>query len=732
MIADRRHAPWLTETLGGGVGSVVMLAVVLTIGLLGFAPLGEAAAPLGLAAAFVAVSVGGLFFALTSRSAMPAAGPSSATALIFAGAIAPLVRDPAVLAGDSASLPLLLAAAGAMVVLMGVLQIAFASLGLGRIAQFVPQPVLAGFMNGVAVLILLSQLPTLLGLQAGDALLSSFHLGTLAVGLATAAVTWLIALRWPRAPSQLIGLAFGLALYAALQQRWPALELGSTIGPLPAAVPRPDLPLRLADAATAAFVLRHGVALATSALVLALIGSLESVLSGLAIDQQLEERHDSGRDLMLLGLANIAVGLFSGLPVVVLRARALATLRAGGQGRRAALLGALAFAAMYALLGPLLALLPKVVLAGIMLTVAAALVDRWTRQLIGQWRSGERSADVWESLAIVALVCAVTVWRGFAVGVAAGVLVTLVVFVRSMNRSLVRWHDTAAAEPSRRVYPPPQEAFLRDARLRIAVLELEGALFFGSAERLARELDAIGGETRFVILDLRGVSTIDASAAMLLQQQSVNLGRRGLALLLAGVTAEHPHGRRLRAFGCFRDTPRNDWFADVDRATEAAEQQLLAGAGLALGDSAVAPQQSSLFAGLDAAQSAAVLAHMTRRRLAAGEVLFREGDASDGLYVLIRGSITVVAGSGPEHRRQRFVSFSAGLMLGETAMLDGGGRSAGATADADAELLQLTQQGLDAIGREQPALAAQLYRNIALHLSARLRRATSLRRSPKT
>jgi len=116
------------------------------------------------------------------------------------------------------------------------------------------------------------------------------------------------------------------------------------------------------------------------------------------------------------------------------------------------------------------------------------------------------------------------------------------------------------------------------------------------------------------------------------------------------------------------------------------------------------------------------------RRLAAGEVLFREGDPADHLYVLTRGSITVVAGNGPEHLRQRFVSFSAGLMLGETAMLDGGGRSAGATADAEAEVFQLTQQGLDRLGREQPALASQLYRNIAVHLSARLRRATSLRR----
>jgi sulfate permease, SulP family len=253
MIAERRHAPWLSETVGGVVSSVVMLAVVLTLGLLGYAPLGEAAAPLGLAAAFVAVTVGGVVFAMASHSAMPAAGPSSATALIFADAVAPLMRDPVVQASGSAGLPLVLAAAGTMVVLMGVLQITFARLGLGRIAQFVPQPVLAGFMNGVAVLIFLSQVPTLLGLHPGEGL-SGFHLGTLAVGLATAVCTWSIAGRWPRAPSQLLALAFGLLLYAVLHRQWPALVLGSTIGPLPEAMPRPDLPLHLAQAGTAAFV----------------------------------------------------------------------------------------------------------------------------------------------------------------------------------------------------------------------------------------------------------------------------------------------------------------------------------------------------------------------------------------------------------------------------------------------------------------------------------------------
>lgn len=719
MIAERRTAPWTREILGGAVGSAVMLAVVLTIGMLGFAPLGESAAIFGITAAFVTATLGGLVFALFGTSALPAAGPSSATALIFAGALAPLMHDPGLAgAGGVASV---IAAGGLLVTVAGVLQLLFALAGLGRMAQFVPQPVLAGFMNGVAVLIFVSQVPALLGLRVGEGW-GAWQAAPLALGLGAAGCAWAVGWRWRRAPAQLIGLAFGFALHALLQSQWPSLPLGQTVGPLPASVPRPDLPLAWLDPATAVFLRRHALDLLTSAIVLALIGSLESVLSGMAIDQQLDARHDAGADLRALGLANMVVGLFGGLPVVVLRARALATLHAGGRGQRAALAGALTFGLMYFTLGPLIARLPNAVLAGIMLTVAVALVDRWTRQLIAQWHSGERSADLWQALAVVAFVCAVTVWKGFAVGVAAGVLAALAIFVRGMYRSLLRSTHTAAEAPSRRLYPTAQAAFLADARKRIVVLELEGALFFGSAGRLSDVLDALPGDARHVVVDLTGVGTIDASGALLLQRASTALGRQGRTLLLAGVQASSAHGRRLHAYGCFRDMPREDWFTDADRAVEWAEQQLLVEAGLPLSGDPLPLQASTLFEGLSDDAAARLRACMQRRELTRGELLFREGDAGDGLYVLTRGSITIETAAG-----RRFLSFSPGLMLGETAMLDGGGRSASAVADADAELWHLALPALEALAQQSPELAAQLYRRIAVHLAQRLRQGTARR-----
>jgi SulP family sulfate permease len=127
----------------------------------------------------------------------------------------------------------------------------------------------------------------------------------------------------------------------------------------------------------AAFAWRHAGDVLTTALVLALISSLETVLGALSIDQQVNARHDAGRELVAVGVSNLVAGLFGGLPLVLLRARALATLRAGGTGRGAALAGTAFFGVLY-FCGPALALLPKAVLAGIMLVIAFGLVDRWT------------------------------------------------------------------------------------------------------------------------------------------------------------------------------------------------------------------------------------------------------------------------------------------------------------------------------------------------------------------
>jgi MFS superfamily sulfate permease-like transporter len=728
---------WAADLLAAATASVVTLAVWLTLAVLAYAALGAEAAPVGIRAACAAVTAGALVVALLGRSVMPAAAPSSATALIFAAAVARLAADPALqpLAAP-AQLALLVAAASCCVVAMGLLQVLFGLLRLGSVARGVPQPVLAGFMNGVAWLALLAQMPALLGLPAGaaaagpQAWLAQAQPATLAVALATAVCVWWLARRWPRAPAALLGLGAGCLLYAAIRLAWPAAALGPLVGPLPPQLPQPDALLPLLDAGGGGreLLLRHAQPLLMTALALAVVGSLENVLNALATDHLKLSRHDPDRELLAFGAGNVVSGLFGGLPLTYMRARAAVLLASGAVSRRAAVACAPLTAVLYAAGSGLIARLPLCVLAGLMVTVAWSLVDRDSLRALAQAARGRLPPERRLPLALMAAVFVVTLWLGFAAGVAVGVLLAMGLLIHGMNRSLLRSRHRADALPSRRIYAPAQERVLQQARRRVLLLELEGALFFGNAETLAAQAERLDGDEAFVALDLHRVSTLDASGVLVLAQLTQRLAARGCTLLLAGVSPGNRHGRMLAALGVSSAGQPARCFDDLDRATEFAEQQLLAAAGFADDDEAVPLAECALLQGLDAGQAARLQAAMPMRRLQAGERLFSEGDAGDCLYVLTQGSITVRS-AGAEGAQgaaaHRYVSFSPGMMLGEMAMLDGRGRSAGALADRPSQLHVLTRDALEDLAREDPELARRLAVNIALHLADRLRQATA-------
>jgi len=717
---------WRDEIFAGLSATAALMPFVLTFGYIVFGAAGAAAAQIGLTASVVSVILGALVMVLASRAQLPTAAPSASTALILGTLAMSLMRDPALAPTTVAGGVRLLACTGITVVAAGALLLVLGVLRAGRLARFVPQPVLAGFMNGVAILIVLSQVPVLLGIPAeawsrdGAATLSSWQWPPLATALFTAGLVWALARRYPRLPAHLLALVLAGTSALMLQAAWPDWTL-QPVGSLQAGWPWPDALAPWFEPGAWALVQRHAADMAATALLLALIGGLESVLSIAAVDQLLDRRTDPDRELLALGVANIVTGLFGGLFVVYLRLHAIAALGGGGRSFRAILSSCAMLALVFTLGLPLVQRLPTAVVAGIVVMLAWTLVDRWTRALVQQWLRGERSMDLALSLLIVVVVCAVTLRWGFVVGVAAGVVVAMLIFVRALNRSLLRLRYRASEIPSRRIYTPALEEPLRALRSRIEVLELEGALFFGTTERLIKEVERIAPTPAFLVLDLRRVSTIDATGAVALAQLDERLARRCAALLLAGVTQDNRHGRALRQQGVHRAAERWWGHPDADRAIEAAEYRLLAASGLSLQGLELAPERCDLFAGLDPRQCERLRAALQLRQLVAGECLFAQGDAGDALYLLGRGSVSVV----DRTRAQRFVSFSPGMCFGETAVLDSGGRTADAVADIDSTVYALPAAALANMLQTDPAIAAQVYRNLAQHLSERLRAAAA-------
>ena len=706
------------EFLAGAAGAMTYLAVVLTLGMLSFAAIGPGGIMLGMPAAFTCFALGAGTYALIARSPMPTGGPSSSTTLIMASLVAQLALSDHADMSDPARLAGLVALVALSVLLSGVIQIGFALAGLARLARMVPQPVLAGFMNGAALLLIVAQVPMLLGLPLGtrlaDADLGAFQPAALAIGGGAAVAVWLLARRWPRLPATLIVLLAASLLLAL----WPRAEgLGAVVGPLPTNLVWPPAIAPLLDAQALLWLRGHGLAVLYTAFVLAIIGALETSLNVLVIDQQLNTRSDPRRELLALGMGNLVSGFFGGLPLVANRTRAVATLAAGGQGAAAALAGCLSLGLLFLIGGPWLATLSLPVLSGIMLVIAFALIDRWTGGLIARLWRGPRTQDLVLGLAVVLLVCGVTLGIGLGAAVVIGILLSLVVFAMRMQRSLLRAFYRGHERPSRRIYPEAIELRLAAQRSAITVFELEGALFFGSGEGLLQQVDRLDPDCRCLVLDMRHVGTIDETGATTLLQLAHRLRRRSTELLLAGLADDSPQASALIDLGVHAER-----WPDVDRAIEAAEARLLGGA-VDFAHFDVPLAQSSLLRGLDVVQQGRVAVRFRRRELERGAPLFAQGDAADGLFVLERGSLSVFSATGADGRNQRYLSLSPGMMLGETAMLDRGSRSADACADTPVVVHELSLADLDELQRHDPAVAALLYRNISAHLSQRLRHA---------
>jgi sulfate permease, SulP family len=713
---------FLRGEFAGGVASAIPgLAHALTLGLLAFAPLGPEHADIGIRAGFAAGIFGGVAATVRSGTPLPATGARASTSLILAGFVATLAADPALDAAGVFGLAILCVAAS------GVLQILFGLMRLGSLAKFVPYPVLGGFMCGVALLIALSQVPHVLGLapsamrQPALEWLAAAQPLTLWVGLATAAIIFAIAKYWKGAPAALVGLAAGTAVYYATRFVVPDGALGPVVGAISGSLPVPTAFAGIAELVAQPIAARHLPALAAAAAVIAIIGSLDSLLAAAAIDAAAGTRHRANRELVAQGVGNIVSAAFGGVPVALSPTRAIPAWRAGGRTRAVGYIAAGLLAAVLLVGTPALAYLPLAVLGGIMLTVAWGLVDAWTRGIVRRLAAGERDRTLLWSVAVVVLVAAITVLVNFVIAVVTGLFLSMALFIATMNRSLVRAVHDGTVRSSRRIYGPEDARRLAAERRRIKVVELEGAIFFGSTERLVTEAERWADTADHVVLDLRRVTAIDATGALGLEQLAKRLRARKVNLALAGVTPEGRHGLALAAYGTFADPATRHWFADADQAIEWAERRLL-GSIDSFSPQEIPLERLAFAAGLDGAEIEALRQALRRKELDPGETLFREGEPGEHLYLLARGAVSIsIEGAD---RASRIVTFAPGSIFGEAAMLDGGLRSATAVVAEDAVVYSLSRSGLERLLLSHPALANKLLLNLGRHLSGRLRQTT--------
>jgi SulP family sulfate permease len=485
---------------------------------------------LGAQAGLVTAVIAGAVAAIFGGSNLQVSGPTGAMTVVLVPVIAKFGATGVLLAGAMA----------------GVVLIALALARLGRYVRYLPTPVIEGFTAGIAVVIALQQVPAALGVTgahgekvwavAADAVTRFArhpHPASVAVALGVAAVM-LLGARWRP------GLPFSLIAVAAATLLAQITPWGLTrIGALPAGLPTPSL----------GFLDLHMVAaLLPSALAVAALAALESLLSATVADgMSVGEQHDPDRELFGQGLANLIVPVFGGIPATAAIARTAVNVRAGAASKLASLTHAVALAAIVLAAAPLVSRIPLAALAGVLLATTVRMVE--ASALVALARSTRGDALV------LALTFTVTVAVDLVTAVAVGLGVAVVLALRAVARTA-------------RLQQVPLETGDHSAeehRLfaeHIVAYRLDGPLFFAAAHHFLLELSKVA-DVRVVILRMSRVSTVDATGAHVLGNAITQLQRRGITVLLSGITPGHDQilttlgvAEHLRRDGqVFPDTP---------------------------------------------------------------------------------------------------------------------------------------------------------------------------------
>ena len=294
---------------------------------------------------------------------------------------------------------------------------------------------------------------------------------------------------------------------------------------------------------------------------------------------------------------------------------------------------------------------------------------------------------------------------------------------RTNVRSVIRREYRGDLVHSNRLRTPDEREVLACEGDKVAVLEAQGALFFGSTEQLLRRIAQLAAETRYVVVDFKRVHLADASAHKLIARAARSIADSGAELVFASIADDGPLGTLARELGAQEERRAVCIFSDTDAALEWCEDRLLAGSSKGSGTK-FALSELDLLKGLSAEDYRLIEPIVRPLVFEKGEVIIREGAEAKLFFMVARGTVSVqIRVQGQNGRKKRVASIGPGLSFGEMALLDGGKRSADIVADEKVICYGLAVDQLVELAAEHPNIMITILRNLTRDFSERLRHA---------
>lgn len=519
------------DFFGGITAGVIALPLALAFGV---------ASGMGAAAGLYGAIIVGMLASIFGGTKSQVSGPTGPMTVVLASIVA---MHP----GDFKLIFL-------TIILAGVFQIILGLSKVGNLIKYVPYPVISGFMSGIGVIIIILQLCPLLGLSSHgntiDSLIQLFSslpsvdLSTILVG----GVTLLIVFFTPQkiaksVPPSLIALIFVTIISYVLK-----LDV-ATIGSIPTTLPRLNIPV-----VSFAMLLQ----IVPTALTLAVLGTVDSLLTSLVADSLTKTRHKPNQELIGQGLGNIFAGLFGGIAGAGATMRTVVNIKSGGKTKLSGVIHSLFLLTILLGAAPLAGYIPMAVLAGILIKVGFDIIDY---KFINVIKFAPK-----RDLAVMLLVFVITVFYDLIFAVGAGIVLSSLLFAASVAQS---FNVTINGVDHLNNCDDSDVCSVEDSsQYKIRVIDVEGVLFFGSVSRIITGVEDLLG-TRCVVLNCQSIINMDISAVFALEDIICRLKDKDTEVLL--VLKDEELKNKLSNLGIFNILGEENIFYEKEDAIEKAK-----------------------------------------------------------------------------------------------------------------------------------------------------------------
>ncbi|HQV97318.1 MAG TPA: SulP family inorganic anion transporter [Saprospiraceae bacterium] len=534
------------DIFGGVTAGIVALPLALAFGV---------QSGLGAAAGLYGAIGLGIFAALFGGTNTQISGPTGPMTVVSATTIALLIAQKGSLESALPAILLCFVLTGAFMILMGILK-------LGQYIKYIPYPVVSGFMTGIGVIIIMLQLFPMLGYESpktipqilvniGDPL-RDIHYPSLGLTVLTMIIVYLFPKVSKTIPSTLVALisvtvlAWGLSMDVAI------------IGAIPSGLPNLHFELFTAISDFNLILM--------PAVTLAALGAIDSLLTSVVADNVTKTSHESNKELVGQGIGNMVAGMIGGIPGAGATMRTLVNINSGGTTKMSGVIHGVFLLLVLLGLSSMAALIPIPVLSGILLTVGISIVDKKGLSHIGK---------ITKTDAIVLIIVLIlTVFVDLLQAVAAGMIISSIIFIKQMGDITQKASTTTSIESDEEA-EYLHDRYHIDISIRpfVSIKTINGPLFFGNSEYFMQLSKKIPDAIKLLIIDMRHVPYIDQSGLYSLESIILSLEQNKVQVYLLNLQKQ-PHAMMKNILLIPNVVESNSLFDDELLCAEAAKKYI--------------------------------------------------------------------------------------------------------------------------------------------------------------